>query len=299
MNMQILTSLELDFNYIKEIIECYGNLKDDFMNEMYINAGNILYQIEKVINSKNYNLPNELLIKLKEFYSNENYLIFTNYISEKDRDDLNNDIDKKFLESKKEDYFHFEFDYSSSNNSINNEIHNKKLDKYLDHRNKYFKRMKYSWFPEVIKYDLNSEFSIFAFSQYAFNSNFNFIYKFKNKLENLEQNNIINIIKEILNENDFIEKYFSILQSNIVKDFFTSNLIIKDDKNCFQKEKYKTKDSENFKEAYTDFMNSYNRKDENYKKFKDLLIYKILPFGDRAYTVNHIVMPSKVHVQIM
>ena len=285
MDEQIMVTLEFDFNYIKEILQLNRNNKDDFMNDMYIKAGNILYEIEKVNRTKNYNLPIELMNKLKEFYSNENYLIFTNYISENERYYLKNNIDKEFLESIKKDYFPSEFDFSHSNNSINNEMHNEKLDKYLNHKNKYFKRMKYSWFPEVIKFDLNDEFSIFAFYQDNFNSDFNSIYKFKNKLENLTQNNII---KNILNENDFYEKYFSILQSKIVKDFFTSNLIIKENEKFFQKQNYETDDSENFNEVYSDFMKIYNRKDENYKKFKDLIIYKILPFGDRAYTLREL-----------
>ena len=147
--------------------------------------------------------------------------------------------------------------------------------------------MKYSWFPEVIKFNLDSEFSIFAFSRYDINTDFHLIHKFKNKLENLKQNNIIKIIKEILNDNDFYEHYFSILESNIVKDFFTSN-IIKENENVFQKQNYESKDSENFNEVYSDFMNRYNKKNENYKKFIDLIIYKILPFGDRAYTLKEL-----------
>ena len=286
MNMQIISNLQYDFDYIKEILKCNTNQNDGFMNQMYINAGKILFQIEQVNNSNNNNLPNELVLKLKEFYSNEYYLIFINYISESDRNDLNNNIDKEFLETIRKDYFPFEFDYSTSNNSINNEMHNEKLEQYLNYRNKYFKRMKYSWFPEVIKFGLDSEFSIFSFYSYDFKNKFDFIHKFKIKLENLEQNNIIKIIKEILNENDFYEKYFSILQSNIVKEFFTSNLIIKENENFFRNQTYETNDSENFNEAYSDFINRYNRKDEGYKQFKDLIIYKILPFGDRAYTLK-------------
>ena len=130
--------------------------------------------------------------------------------------------------------------------------------------------MKYSWFPEVIKYDWDNEFSIFAFSEYYLNDYFHLIHKFKNKIENLQQNNIAKIIKEILNNNDFYEQYFSILQSKIVKEFFTNNLI-------------KKENSKNINEAFSDFITKYNKKDENYKKFKDLIIFKILPYGERAF----------------
>ena len=100
------------------------------------------------------------------------------------------------------------------------------------------------------------------------------------KLENLEQKNIIGFIKEILNENDFYEHYFSILICDIVKNFFTSNLLINQKDKIFQKVEDKTNDSENFNECYSIFMNEYDKKNDSYKKFKSLIIHKILPYGD-------------------
>ena len=93
-------------------------------------------------------------------------------------------------------YYPVKFDYSLRDNS---EV----IDNYLTHIKTNYKRMKYSWCPEVLKNDLNSEFSIFAFSQFKDLSDMKKIQNFKLKLENLEQKNIIGFIKEILNENDF------------------------------------------------------------------------------------------------
>lgn len=94
------------------------------------------------------------------------------------------------------------------------------------------------------------------------------------------------MIKEILNDNDFHEHYFSILKCDIVKNFFTSNLLIISKDKIFQKVKDKTNDSGNFKECYSIFMNEFDKKNDNYKEFKSLIIYKILPYGDRAYTLK-------------
>ena len=47
-----------------------------------------------------------------------------------------------------------------------------KLDIYLNNRIKYYKRLKYSWFTEVIKYDWNDEFFILSFSEYSLKDDF-------------------------------------------------------------------------------------------------------------------------------
>ena len=249
---------------------------------MYNDAGGVLYEID-VLSNDDINLSKDLINKLNNFYSNENYLIFTNYISETNRDDLKYNIDKEFLQNIKNDYFPFKFDFSFEGNLTNFE-YNQKIDNYINHRNTYYKRMLYSWFPEVWKYGLDSELGIFAFSRYKISEEFNKIQKFKMKLENLEQKNIIKLIKDILNDNDFFEKYFSILKSNIVKDFFNSYLTINEKDNTFQKDENKTSDSECFSEVYSYFINQYDKANDDYQEFKDLITYKILPFGDRAYT---------------
>ena len=279
---QIISRLDSTFQYIKEILNCNGNKNDELIKAMYNDAGGILHEID-VLSNDDINLSKDLINKLNNFYSNENYLIFTNYISETNRDDLKYNIDKEFLQNIKNDYFPFKFDFSFEGNLTNFE-YNQKIDNYINHRNTYYKRMLYSWFPEVWKYGLDSELGIFAFSQYKISEEFNKIQKFKMKLENLEQKNIIKLIKDILNDNDFFEKYFSILKSNIVKDFFNSYLTINEKDNTFQKDENKTSDSECFSEVYSYFINQYDKANDDYQEFKDLITYKILPFGDRAYT---------------
>ena len=279
---QIISRLDSTFQYIKEILNCNGNKNDELIKAMYNDAGGVLYEID-VLSNDDINLSKDLINKLNNFYSNENYLIFTNYISETNRDDLKYNIDKEFLQNIKNDYFPFKFDFSFEGNLTNFE-YNQKIDNYINHRNTYYKRMSYSWFPEVWKYGLDSELSIFAFSRYKISEEFNKIQKFKMKLENLEQKDIIKLIKDILNDNDFFEKYFSILKSNIVKDFFNSYLTINEKDNTFQKDENKTSDSECFSEVYSYFINQYDKANDDYQEFKDLITYKILPFGDRAYT---------------
>ena len=282
MKKQIISRLDSTFQYIKEILNCNGNKNDELIKAMYNDAGGVLYEID-VLSNDDINLSKDLINKLNNFYSNENYLIFTNYISETNRDDLKYNIDKEFLQNIKNDYFPFKFDFSFEGNLTNFE-YNQKIDNYINHRNTYYKRMLYSWFPEVWKYGLDSELGIFAFSRYKISEEFNKIQKFKMKLENLEQKNIIKLIKDILNDNDFFEKYFSILKSNIVKDFFNSYLTINEKDNTFQKDENKTSDSECFREVYSYFINQYDKANDDYQEFKDLITYKILPFGDRAYT---------------
>ena len=282
MKKQIISRLDSTFQYIKEILICNSNKNDELIKAMYNDAGGVLYEID-VLSNDDINLSKDLINKLNNFYSNENYLIFTNYISETNRDDLKYNIDKEFLQNIKNDYFPFKFDFSFEGNLTNFE-YNQKIDNYINHRNTYYKRMLYSWFPEVWKYGLDSELGIFAFSRYKISEEFNKIQKFKMKLENLEQKDIIKLIKDILNDNDFFEKYFSILKSNIVKDFFNSYLTINEKDNTFQKDENKTSDSECFSEVYSYFINQYDKANDDYQEFKDLITYKILPFGDRAYT---------------
>ena len=288
MKIQIISRLDYTFQYIKEILKQHSNHNDELMKKMYEDAGIILHEIDLSDDDKSNDLSNNLINKLNNFYSNENYLIFTNYISENKRDDLKYNIDQNFLQSIKKDYFPSEFDYSFANNLTINEKHNEKIDNYVKHRDINYKRMEYSWFPEVFKFGLDNEISIFAFSQYKISTEFDLIHKFKIKLENLEQKNIINIIKEILDDNDFYDHYFSILKSDIIKDFFNSNLTVNENDNTFQKQENQTDDSECFDKVYSDFIKQYDRRNENYKDFKNLIIYKILPYGDRAYTLKQL-----------
>ena len=102
----------------------------------------------------------------------------------------------------------------------------------------------------------------------------------------MSNNKIKDIIKEILNENDLYEQYFSILNSDIIKKFFTSHLITNENTNEFYLQNEKSKDSENFTNAYLNFIAKYNKKSDNYRDIKKLIILKILTNGDRAYTLK-------------
>ena len=288
MKTQIIIKLYQTFYNIREILTQHSDHNDELMKEMYNDAGSILYEIDISCNENTNDLSKDLINKLNNFYSNENYLIFTNYISENQRDDLEGGINQKFLQDKKKDYLPSEFDYSFANNLTTNEKHNEKIDNYVKHRNTNYKRMEYSWFPEVFKFGLDTETSIFAFSEHDISTQFDLISKFKIKLENIEQKNIINMIKEILNDNDFYEHYFSILKCDIIKNFFNSYLTVNENENTFQRHEYKTDNSECFDKVYSDFIKQFDKRNENYKDFKDLIIYKILPYGDRAYTLKHL-----------
>ena len=144
--------------------------------------------------------------------------------------------------------------------------------------------MRFYIFSELFKLDLKDEINIISLAEYSIPSNFEKVHKLRNKIENLNQNDIFKIIKEILNENVFYESYFSILKCHIVKTFFISNLYIEEKGKEFQLINYKTEDSECLDSIYLNFIEEYDKKGENYKDFKKILILKILPSENRAYT---------------
>ena len=217
MNIKILKLIDKTFQYIKEILSVHGETTDDLIKKMNDEVSDILNKLDK---SNNKLLSNDLIQKIKEFYSKEEYLIFTNYISENDYINLKTIINKNFFKVMKGQYSFFEFNYNSNNDiSSNTDIHQKNLDYYLAQRNKYYKRMKYSSLCEILKYDLNDEINIFLLSEYVSSGDFLNIQKLKNGLENLNQNKIKGFIKDILNENEFYEHYFSILKCDIIKSF--------------------------------------------------------------------------------
>jgi len=143
---------------------------------------------------------------------------------------------------------------------------------------------------EVLKWDLEDEIIIFSLVDYKIKygapNKFENIENYKKKIENLVQENILKIIYEIFNDNTFYEYYFSIMRSKIIENFFTSNLYLEANSKEFNFIKDKNEYSECFEEIYKDFLKEYDNKDENYKKFKNLIILKILPNGDRAYTIR-------------
>lgn len=84
--------------------------------------------------------------------------------------------------------------------------------------------------PKVLEWDLNDEIVIFSLAENDISSGepleFENVEKFKNNINNLVQEKIFNVASEILNENQFYEYFFRILNSEIVKKFYTSNLFL-------------------------------------------------------------------------
>ena len=162
------------------------------------------------------------------------------------------------------------------------------MESYIKEREKYYNRLKFTFCNEIINYDLNNEneTNIFVLFKYLNAKDLLSIQRLKRQLENLNNNNIKDIIKEILNENDFYEQYFSILKCDIIKSFFTSHLITKEETDEFHLQSEKSKDSENFSNAYFNFLEKYDKKNNNFSDIKNLIILKTLSNGDRAYTLK-------------
>ena len=293
MKEQISTLIFTTFQNIKEILTEYGDQADNLIKTMLYGANDILYELNKSQNE----LTDDLIKKIRDFYSKNENLIFTNYISE--NEDFDSDIKKiepkknkittYFIQKIKDKYSPFEFNYNLKNVISTTDNHKKNLDNYLDMRNIYYKRMKYSSFYEILKYDLNDEINIFAFSKYDVPNQFMDIQKLINKVKYLEQNKIVGIIKDILNENDFYEYYFSLLKCDIISNFFTSHLDVELEKaDEFTLLKEPSNSSECFNTVYKKFLEKYDNKKNEYAEFKKLIIFKILPYGDRAYTMRHL-----------
>lgn len=278
--------IEFTFQNIKEYLQNYGNESDGIIKKMFEQSQSILvasdYQNKE-------DLTEDFVEKINNFYSIKEFIAFTNYISEKGVEGLEDKIDASFLNKIKDKYFSYKLNYLEEKPSIIIN-HKDKLEKYKEFRNIKYKRMFLSSLPEVLKWNLNDEVVIFSLANnditHGDPNEFEYVQIFKNQLENLEQNKTRKCIEEILNENEFYEYYFFLLNSDIIKEFFTSNLSINDIANEFQLNKEKSQDSECFDDIYSKFLKSYNRKNENFKDMKNLIILKILPFGDRAYTIS-------------
>ena len=286
MKKKLIFLINYIFETVKEIIEINGKKKDKLIDQMYVDASNILFSLQKQNIS-------EIIEKVKNFYKQNLYIIFTNYISETERSDLQNDIDTHFLEKIEKDYSPLKLNYSpfflfSKQKTENEEkiLSNQKIEEYNNQRQKYFQRMKYSILNEICKFDLENEINIFSLNEYKIVENFENIIKFKNGVENLEQKDIVKMIKDILYGDDFYEYYFSILKSEIISNFFNSHLCVDSNKKEFQIFKEKSNNSEYFGDIYSKFLEDYDKKNDGYKNFKNLIIIKILSIGDRVYTTR-------------
>ena len=284
MNRSFYNLVEENFQYIKEILDNNSIKEDDIIKKMNYKTNKILFELSKVKNDFS-----DVIKEIKEFYEIKESLIFTNYISETDREELYTKINGEFLnkEENEKKYSYFKLDDNLSKVFDNNNI-NDCLGEYKTLKNKFYQRMKYSLFHEIINkfdnFDLNNELLIFGLADY----NFEDFQKFIIKLENLNQNDIIRIFKDILNENDFYDAYFSILRTDIVKFFFTTILYLDEGDTEFQFKKEKLEGSECFDEIYNNFLKDYDKKKDNYRKLKDVIIFKLLSSSDRAYTIKRI-----------
>ena len=300
----IIALIDFTFQNINDFILENGNESDIIIKEIKRKANDILYELVK---SNDELLSNELIQKIKEFYSNKEYLIFTNYISEKEGEGIEKNIDSQFLKNIEKNYEPFNFNNSEGDVSLENlnqenfivtnslfanTKHKKKLKQYINNKNLYYKRMYLSSLPEVLNWDLDDETIIFSLVDndisHASPIEFEFVQIFKDRLKNLNQDKTIKIIEEILADDDFYDYYFSIMNSDIIRNFFTSILKLNESGTEFLLNSEKSEESECFDEIYKKFLLDFNNKKENFIEFKKLIIMKILTSGDRAYTISNI-----------
>ena len=296
MNEFILYLIEQTFQDIINILKENGKKDDEIIQKMISKANDILYEKATLKDEISENLINQI----SDFYSKEENLIFANYISEVEDFYIEKNIDKEFLNKIKQEYLHSEFNYNFKNNISSNEKHLENLDNFINQRNKHYNKMKYTFCKEIIKFNLNKENNIFVLVKFIASNNLLGIKNLQKQIENLNTDKIKNLIKEILNENDFYDKYFSILKCDIIKKFFTSHITTDEKNDEFHLQKEKSKDSENFSDIYFNFIQKYDKKEDNYNEFKKLIILKILTNGDRAYTLKIfkkiIINPSQFYI---
>ena len=282
----IINLIDFTFQNIQEKIKNYGNEDDKIIKNIYFEAGEILYKLNKLEDN---NLSEELKKMIEDFYKKEEYQIFVNYFSETEEDELKKNIDSKFLNEIKSKYINENNDFQINKKKYDL-ISQNDLNQYLDLKKKKYKRMYLSSLIEVLKWNFEDEINIFSLVDYNIifdtPNEFENIENFKNKIENLEQENILKIINEIFNDDTFYDYYFLIMRSNIIEKFFTSNLYLEKNSKEFNFITNKNENSKSYEVIYNDFLQEYDNKNENYKKFKNLIILKILPNGDRAYTIR-------------
>lgn len=284
----ILGLVDYSFQRISDYLEKDGKKSDEKINDMYNKIKQILYGISQGNEKK---LPTIIIEEINKLYSQEEYFTLINYVSDTEIEDLENNIDTNFLNGIKNQYSsNLTFNYSQESSNID---HKEKLIKYLDYKNKKYKRMSLSYIPQIALWNLNEEEILFSVVDnnicLAKSDEFEKLDLFKRRLKNLEQDNILKIVKEIMNDNEYFEYFFSILRNDIIKYFFTSYLYLDENDNEYQIFKNNSNNSEDFecfRDIYNNFLDEYDKKEDGYKKFKNLFILKILPYGDRAYTIN-------------
>jgi hypothetical protein len=284
MKSDLTNLIDQTFSSIKQYLDNYGNESDELIISMKNDVKDILFNIS----SSGFDLSKNFIQYRKIFYSQKEYLIFNNFICDTDENNIDEKIDSSFIKSIENKYIDSNFSINSSNIKDNKT----KLNEYLEHNKKYYRRMLLN-INKILDIDFEDEVNMFSLIDShivsRFSPDFELFYQFKNKLkiENIYQDKILRNIRTIIDDNEFYKTYFSILRSDVVKNFFTSNLYLKDD-NSFEFEllENKIENSECFDEIYNNFLDEYDKGSENYTSFKKLLILKILPLGDRAYTIS-------------
>lgn len=307
-NKKLLNMIEITFSNIKNILKENTNPSDtsilkmkEIVNEIEGKVFNIYFkQIEDpYINDIN-NLG-DLLDKVKNFYSNEEYLLFTNYCSEiiKSGEELEKEIDLKSLQKKenKSKYLKAYFTPDNTQNDIN------KLDSYKTYKKKMNYRMYLSSFKKFFDMNLNNEILICTILMENFrlgaNNSLDLIENTENNVENLDNDEISEMIEDILNDNEFYKLFFLILKTDIVKKFFTNILYLDENGEEYNFVDSNIENSECFKNIYEKFM-KYDDEDNSFQDFKNLIIIKTLSKGDRACVITKlkkiIINPSQFFI---
>ena len=284
------------FQKIISYLNEYGNINDDLIKNMNSDSNKIIYKLNNGIND-------EVKEEIKKYYENNDYLIILNYFSyiEYKGYETNKKIDLKNIK-KQIDEENYEKNYIENleQNNINTNITD--LEKYDEYKNQVKSRNILS-FPKLIaKMGFDDEIVICSLLEAGYNDDSNINYQnmenIKINIDNLYDKKTKGYIEEILSKNELYESFFSIINSDIIKTFFTSHLFIGENDKEFTIQPSKIKDSECFENAYNNFITKYNK--PGYNDFKNLIIIKILTKGTRACVLpplkKYIINPSQLYI---
>ena len=300
-NSNVLLNLLIQdiFQKIVSVIIENGDLNDKVISKMYKDAKNILYKSEKIIKTnKKYKIEEILIREIKQFYSNIEYVIFINYYSEKNQEgETITKINSNFLQNENNKK------YQKYDIEINDLKNNKDdVNSYLSIKYKYLEKIELLLPKIFIEIGVEDEILISSllgtnYDKYQLYRYYDTYKTIKNNSENLNNENIESEIKAILENDEIYQSFFSILQSSLIINFFNERISVNENKDEFEFIAQKEKDSECFKTILKNFIKNYDKRNNNYNEFKNLIILKILPKGDRAYVINkfknYIINPSQ------
>lgn len=269
-----------NFEIIKDLLNEIGNKNDNLIINMKKEVECILYGITTLNDN---NLTNSLKEQIKNFYNKKENLALIYYYIDKTsifEPIENNSIDSSILTK-----------YNNFNLNSDSTLDEKTKKKIIDSRINLT-------FPKLfLECDLNDDITICAFKEKL---SMESIRNIKDNIENIEQKEINTVIESILKENEFYQIFFSILKMDFVKKFFSENLILGENDIEYKYINDKTEDSECFKEIYDNFLNKYDNNNDNYKRFKNIIIIKILSKGTRACVIKQlkriIINPSQFYI---